>query len=385
MKHLPLWKLLLNNFFLVLGFQIWRTLINNFSVEELSVDPARIGILQSVREIPGLLGFLAVFLAFLIPHVRILTLTLLMMGGGLLLCGVSADYPSLVAGTLFMSFGFHYFGTSNQSIILLGSGERTGTILGKVRSAQSVASVAGAGAVFILVPFLGLRGMYEAAGLVVILGALVFAERGTDGTGSLEKKGIVFRRRYWLYYALTFLNGSRRHIFTTFAIYLLVFEFSLTAATISLLFLINNLLNIYALRKFGVLIDRVGERIVLAGNFFLLIWVFLGYAFIRYLPLLFLLFFIDELLFGFSMAVQSYLRKIAAPDEVSGQVSLGMTLNHVAALVIPVAGGYLWKAYGYHVPFLIGVAIALITFVLALFMREGAGGGGSPEGSEAVL
>ncbi|MFN2289965.1 MAG: MFS transporter, partial [Anaerolineae bacterium] len=50
------------NFLLYLGFNVWRAVFNNFAVEELGVSAAQMGLLQSAREIPGLLGFLLGFL-----------------------------------------------------------------------------------------------------------------------------------------------------------------------------------------------------------------------------------------------------------------------------------------------------------------------------------
>ncbi len=58
-------------------------------------------------------------------------------------------------------------------------------------------------------------------------------------TTVVQNKKLVLRKRYWLYYALTFMSGARRQIFTVFAGFLMVEKFGYSAADITLLFLAN--------------------------------------------------------------------------------------------------------------------------------------------------
>jgi predicted MFS family arabinose efflux permease len=184
------------------------------------------------------------------------------------------------------------------------------------------------------------------------------------------KRRVRFRKRYWLYYALAFLLGSRRHIFTTFAIFLLVREHGIPVQTTALLFLANSLINTYAYQGIGKLVARLGERWVLSVGFALLIFVFLGYAYIPYLPLLYALFVLDNVIFGTSMANATYLQKIAvSEEELTSNLSLQQTLNHVSAVVVPVLGGTIWTLFGAQAPFLMGVGIVVISLVLVQFMR----------------
>jgi predicted MFS family arabinose efflux permease len=83
------------------------------------------------------------------------------------------------------------------------------------------------------------------------------------------------------------------------------------------------------------------------------------------LVLLLGLFVTDHVLFGFAIALQSYLQKIAvSPDEITPNISMGQTINHVAAVVIPVVGGWIWATVGAQYTFLTGVAIAVISLTL---------------------
>ena len=54
-----------------IGLQTWITLFNNFAVEVAGLDGDSIGIIQSVREIPGFLALLAVFVLLFIKEHRL--------------------------------------------------------------------------------------------------------------------------------------------------------------------------------------------------------------------------------------------------------------------------------------------------------------------------
>jgi len=185
-----------------------------------------------------------------------------------------------------------------------------------------------------------------------------------------RRRRVVFRREYWLYYLLTFLMGSRRHIFTTFAIFLLVQVHGIDVRMTATLFLANNLINTYSSAQLGRLVARFGERRVLTVNFVGLIGVFLGYAYVPYLPVLFVLFILDNIFFGFNLAVDSYFQKIArGPEEITSNVSLAQTINHVSALVVPVLGGILWAHIAPAATFLAGVAIAVVSLIFVQLIR----------------
>jgi len=164
--------------------------------------------------------------------------------------------------------------------------------------------------------------------------------------------------------------GSRRHIFTTFAILLLVRNFGISIQTTAILYLVNSLINIVTLRLTGTLVARLGERIVLTATFGLLIFVFLGYAYVPYLPVLFALFVLDNILFGTSLALTTYFQKIAVTqEEITSNISVQQTINHIAAVIIPIVGGTAWELFGAQAPFLVGVVIVVVSLVLTQFLR----------------
>ena len=53
-----------------LGMQGWVTLLNNFSVEAANINPFELGLVQSMREVPGFLSLLVIYLLFLFTEHR---------------------------------------------------------------------------------------------------------------------------------------------------------------------------------------------------------------------------------------------------------------------------------------------------------------------------
>jgi MFS family permease len=371
------------NFFLYLGFNIWQAVFNNFAVEEMGIRADQIGLIQSVRELPGLMGFLLGFLALWLSEMRIMGFSVLLLGAGLVLTGWANSFGMLTVSTLVMSIGFHFFYPSSQSVVLMGfSKEEAPKTLGRLGSVAAFASVISTLAVWVLVdglqvgplniPGWGYRTLFYAMGGVVMAGSLLTLRNGRQSTQGAQRpqRKVTFRRSYWLYYLLTFLMGSRRHIFTTFAIFLLVQGHGIHVRQTATLFLINNLISTYTVAQLGRLVARFGERKVLTVNFIGLIGVFLGYAYITSLPILYVLFVLDNVFFGFSLAVDSYFQKIAhSPDEITSNVSMAQTINHISALVVPVLGGILWEKVSPSATFLAGVMIVVVALGLVQFIR----------------
>ena len=197
---------------------------------------------------------------------------------------------------------------------------------------------------------------------------LLVVRRPAKGLPSGRK--VILRRRYWLYYTLSFLLGSRRHIFTTFAVYLLVREFHVDVQTIAMLFLVNSIINVLTLRWTGQLVGRIGERMAMTITFGSLALIFLGYAYVQYLAVLFVLFVLDNIFFGFNVALTTYFQKIAVTkEEITSNLSTEQAIKHIAAITVPIIGGIVWELYGAQAPFLFGVAIVLAGLVLAQQMH----------------
>ncbi len=363
--------LVVSNFMLYFGFRVWQAMFNNFAVEEMGVGPGSIGWIQAVRELPGLMGFLVGFLALFLSEVRIMALSIILLGIGTFLTGQATNVPFLLFSTVVMSFGFHFFYPTNNAVVLMAvEKQHTPKALGQLRSLAAIAALAATGAVFLLAESWGYRRLFMVVGVLTAVGGLLLLPLGGAKEGLPPRRRVVLRRRYWLYYLLSFLMGSRRHIFTTFAIFLLVREYGISVQTTATLFLVNSLVNTYVLQLVGKLVSRLGERLMLSVAFGTLAFVFLGYAYVTYLPLLFVLYVIDNVMFGFNLALVTYFQKIAVtPEEITSNLSVEQTINHISSMVVPVIGGAVWQLFGSQAPFLTGVGIVLVSLLLTQFMR----------------
>ena len=122
------------------------------------------------------------------------------------------------------------------------------------------------------------------------------------------------------------------------------------------------------------MIDRVGERIVLSTEAFLFFLTCLLYAFAENLfpPavavfVIYVCYVVDITLDSVYMARTTYMKKIAlTPEDVSPSLSLGISLDHVVTIFLPILGGLAWArggAGGYKYVFLGGAAVAFLNFI----------------------
>jgi predicted MFS family arabinose efflux permease len=364
-------SLIISNLALYFGFGIWQGLFNNFAVQAIGIRADQIGIIQSVREIPGLLGFWLAFLALVMAELKVLSLSTVVMGIGLIAMGMAQTWTQLIFGVMVTSIGFHAFYPFSSAVALMVSeGDETPHLLGLLQMLVAVGAVVASLAIILLVDRIGFSRLFYVGGALTIAGGIVSWSRRDVRSGQMERPRIVLRRRYWLYYVLTLLLGSRRHIFTTFAIFLLVKEFGMPTQQTAILYLINSVLGVFLYRRAGALVARFGERPVLAITFVLLITIFIGYATIDYLPILAAFFVVDNFLFGMEFALQSYFKKIAvSAEEITSNLTLSQTINHLAAVFVPLVGGIAWEMFDPSVPFLAGVVIVLACLGLLWFMR----------------
>ena len=352
------------------GIQAWQTLINNFAVETGHLSADAIGFVQSIREVPGFLSMLVIYLLLVMTEQRAASLSILVLGLGLLATGYFPGVVGLTLTTLIMSTGFHYYEPLNQSLTLQNFNTlEAPVVLSRIRAVGALANIAIGIAIYFLSDRLGYTGMFAATGvLVMAVGLWGLCKKPCPTSGLPQKKKMYLRRRYWLYYLLTFLEGSRRQIFIVFAVYLLVKKFDYSIQSITILFVINNAINYFFNPMIGRAINRFGERQLLSIEYAGMILVFFTYAYTDSHLMAGFMFVLDFLIFNFSVAVRTYYQKIAAPEDVASGMAMGFTINHIAAIVVPVLGGMLWMV-DYKIPFFFGVGMGVCSLVLTQLIR----------------
>jgi predicted MFS family arabinose efflux permease len=354
-----------------ISFASWQALLNNFAKDAAGFTGWEIGLLQSVREIPGFLAFTAIFWFMLMREQTLAYASLMVLGVGIAMTGFFPSVPGLLLTTFVMSLGFHYFETAQQalSLQLLPKAE-TPKVLGLVAGAAAAAQLAAYALIALAWRTLqpGYEVLYLVSGLATIaLACLAIALfRRFDGEVP-QRKEIVLRRRYWLYYALTFMSGARRQLFMAFGGWLLVERFGYDLSSLSTLFFIYCSINIVAGPFLGRLVGRIGERNTIIGENVSLIIVFLGYATTASATVAGALFVLDGVCFTLTIAQRTYFQKIADPADIAPTSSVAFTINHIAAVFIPVVFGLLWMKDPSFV-FQTGAAMAGASLVLAFLV-----------------
>jgi hypothetical protein len=354
----------------VLGLQGWRTLFNNFAVEVVSLDGWHIGIIQSVREVPGFLSLLAVYVLLIMREHRLSAVSILCLGIGTGLTGLFPSFAGLIGTTLVMSFGFHYFETTNQSLTLQYFDVAVAPVVfGRQRAFAAATNIVVGLLIYLIVPVFNYDRIYLMLG--VILAAISIwglRQHPTRRDLPVQRKRMVFRARYWLYYLLTFLAGARRQVFIAFAVFLMVKRFGYSVQEITLLFVVNNAINYFLSPLIGKAIVRFGERRVLTLEYSSLVIIFLAYTAVDSKLAVAFLYVLDHIFFNFSIAIRTYFQKVGDPRDIAPSMAVGFTINHIAAVVLPVLGGALWMT-DYRLPFFGGAVLAGCSLIAVQFIR----------------
>jgi MFS family permease len=351
-----------------LSFATWNALLNNFAVEQAAFTGHEIGILQSLREVPGFLAFTAVFVLLVLREQRFALLSLCLLGIGTAATGFFPTVVGLYATTVLMSVGYHYNETVQQSLALQWVGkERAPLVLGRVIAMASFTSLGAYALIWAAFDVFGVDYLpvYAVGGsLTVAIAVFAWFAYPRFPQKVVQHKKLILRRRYWLYYALVFLSGARRQIFMVFAGFLMVEKFGYSVGDITLLFLINYAANIWLAPAIGRFIQRWGERKALTFEYAGLVIVFSLYAVVENGTLAAALYVIDHLFFALAIAIKTYFQKIADPRDIAPTAAVSFTINHIAAVVLPVLLGLVWLISPAAV-FLTGTGFAVLSLAVS--------------------
>lgn len=350
------------------AFAAWMALTNNFAVEVLSFTGREIGIQQSIREIPGFLSFAAVFLLFLGREQTWAYISILILGGAAAVTGMFPSFTGFLVTTFISSVGFHYYETMHQSLSLQWLPKKTApATMGKILAVGSFAQLAVFGFIFVAGAWMALSfsDIYMVTGLITCFATLIiWLAFPSFNDGAPQHKKLILRQRYWLYYALTFMGGARRQIFMVFAAFMMVERFGFKIHEVMGLLIANQVMTMMLAPMIGKWIIRFGERTILTFEYIGLILVFTAYAFVPTWELAVALYLIDHAFFAMAIAMKTYFQKIADPADIAPTAGVAFTINHIAAVFIPVLFGLIWL-WSPAAVFLAGAGMAFVSLMLA--------------------
>jgi predicted MFS family arabinose efflux permease len=364
-----------------MGLHVTQAIGPNFMRQELGMDGAQNGYLIAIRELPG---FLLIFVAAALLKLgmaRATAVSLLIMGVGYSLFSLSGSFEAVIIPTLIGSVGFHSWLQLHDALGLsIARPGEEGSVLGKFRGigfAGTLIALIGVWAILFVVARLSgdlalaqgpwLRGMYVAAGIAAVVGAVAiwrFPVSEDARAAAAAAPAITLRKEYRLYYALTFLDGSRQQIYFAFAPFVLVEQFGVDAVTLTSLLIVAAVINWRMGPVIGRLVDRYGEKRMLTVSYSMHILVFLGFALSQNLWFLYLTYLGYNFMFLFSIGTTTYLRKICRREDLAPSLAMGVSLAHLTAVVVPIVGAALWARLGYQFPFLFGTVFIFISLWL---------------------
>jgi len=364
----PVALLMLMSIAMPIAFNAWTALLNNFVVERAAFTGVEIGILQSLREVPGFLAFTTVFVLLILKEQTFAVWSLALLGVGVAMTGFFPSVYGLYFTTVLMSMGFHYFEAIKQSLAMQWlSKEEAPQVFGKLISVAAVTSLIIYAVLWIFLEIFELDYVWNflIAGAICFALAIVMWLGFPHFSGGTEQHNhIILRKRYWLYYALIFFSGARRQIFMVFAAFLMVEKFGYSAAQVTILFLVNYSFNWLFAERIGMAIGRIGERNALSIEYGGLIIVFTAYAYVENAYLAAGLYIVDHMFFALYIAMTTYFHKIADPADLASSAGVSFTINHIAAVIIPAALGLVWVVSNSAV-FLIGTGFAVCSLALS--------------------
>ena len=356
-----------------IAFATWQVLLNNFVVERAAFTGEEIGILQSLREVPGFLAFTAIGVLLFIRQQNFATLSLITLGVG---TSITAFFPTalwLYLSTVIMSFGFHYLETMHNSLSLQWlAKEEAPKVLGQLLSTRAISNLLVLSSIYLYLIFFPANYVLIyllAGGSAILIGIFCWTAVPQFEETVVQRTELFLRKKYWLYYVLTFLAGARRQIFVVFAGFLRVEKFGFAIENVVMLTLVNAALTFWLAPKIGSLIGQIGERRALTLEYLGLILVFVSYAFVNSAAAAVALYLLDHLFFAMAIAIKTYFQKIADPADIAATSSISFTINHIAAVVWPAALGLLW-VINHSAVFFAGAAIAAISLGLAQLIPD---------------
>ena len=362
------------------GTGVHDSIFNNFLSDTFSLSAQARGLLEFPREAPGFLVFLTSGALAALPLTRVGSVATLVFAAGMLGLGLfGSNFWLMMAMMCIGSTGMHLLQPVGATLAIgLSDESNRGRRMGQMGGIDTTAAVIGTGLVWLLLDKTApqYRTGFVCAALLGVAAAVIYGFLNVPHLHEPRPR-MVFRMRYRLYYMLELFAGARKQVFLTFGPWVLITVYQEPATSMAGLLMTAALIGIIFKPIAGVMVDRFGERAVMIADGLVLILVCIGYGYavpltgsIESARLLACGCYVaDNLLFALSSARAVYLSRVAtAPQELTSTLAMGVSINHVASMTIPIGAGALWAGFGYERVFLSAALLALLTSVLALWV-----------------
>jgi len=356
------------------------TSLANRLYEDLDFTVMQRSLLETPRELPGLLTVLLIGLLNGLGDIRIAAVANMIGGVGLLLFGFAPNQYSLILIFLVIySTGQHIYIPLSSSIAMsFAQGENFGQRMGQVQGLGSLSVIVSSALLYLLYRYfhISYQLVFAAAAIAMVFAGVLFLFMKSGGQKIVAEKRFVFRNEFKLYYVMSIVNGARKQITLTFVPWLIIDVFKQPVTTITMLFFIVCVINIFFKPWFGSLIDRRGERFAMQFEAVVMFAACIGFIFAKRLfsfdaalVIAGICYVMDKLMESASMARATYVKKLSGdPSEVARTLSMGQSMDHLVSMLIPILAGYVWYsggAEGYRYVFIGALFISMLNFFIA--------------------
>ncbi len=356
---------------------VYDSTFNNFLSDTFKLSADMRGNLELPREMPGFLVVMMTGLLCMLPLTRVgvvgTSLAALGLAGMALFGGT---YAMMIVMMFTVSMGQHLLQPIGSSVVLgLSTEHNRGARLGQAAGVATLFTALGTGAVWLLMDRAApqYRAGFTFAALVFGTGGLFYFLMHIPHLHAPRQRMVV-KREFRLYYVLEFLAGARKQIFLTFGPWVLIRVYGLPAPSIAGLLMISSIIGIVFKPLAGMVMDRIGERTVMVLDGLVLALVCLGYGYAqKVIPdpdwarrAACCCYIADEMLFALGNARAVYLSRMAkSPQELNSSLAMGVSINHIASMTIPMVAGAVWMIWGYERLFFAAALFAVVLSVVA--------------------
>ena len=350
-----------------------QNIVTNYFEDVLKLKGPQFGYITAIREVPGFLLIFITALFYRLSIPKLTALALLLLAVGYMLFGASTSFWTVAPWVIISSMGYHTVLQTQYALGLsLTSENQSGSVLGTMSAVNFGGGLVAM--IFVLLTFhydlIGYRLMFVVGGVLALVAAIAIVRfpnlrDGQEVTQRVRREPFVIRRPYRFYYYLSLLDGCRQQIFFSFGLWVLVNHYGLDVPKISALLIVVNLTAMLSGRRIGRMIDAYGEKRILGVVNIAYIVALGGYALVQSIYIAAFCYALYTFISPLStVGAATYLRKVSASDDVAPSLAMGVTLQHAAAIVVPVTTGFILNFVGYQIPFLIACVFALIAVVV---------------------
>ncbi len=379
--------------FTALANGLGSSIFSNYFNEVFQINEVQRGFVEIPRESPGILCMVLVAALGFLGNIWMSVVAQVLVLAGLVVMGwLSPGYGTMLVFLFINSLGMHFFMPLNDAISMdLAEKGKVGETLGRFKGVNTLFAMIAAAIVFLgfrtrlfsfeentILPFVLAAELTAGAVFLLVCMARLMPQKG-----AVKNHKLLFRKQYMPYYMVTLAYGCQKRIKIVFAPWVIINLLGQGADTVALLTIVVHLAGTWAAPVLGKLLDKLGVKNML--------WVEAAYIAVSFSAmgllagmlaagsldlrdgltwLVFGAYVLCVLFEQFNMVHSYMMRAIALdPSEVTRTLSVGLSVDHIMAIIASPVMGLIWNAWGVQYVFYLAALSALFQ-VAAAAMTE---------------